>query len=55
MSRFESKWHHRFHSSKVSEYQFWDEHEGYLSREVRQEFKRLEKEKKGAKTSELHH
>ncbi len=53
MSRFESKWHHRFHSSKVSEYQFWDEHEGYLSREVRQEFKRLEKEKKGAKTSEI--
>lgn len=43
----------RFYYGKVAEYQYWDEHQGYLSREVKQEFKRIEKAAKGVKTSEI--
>lgn len=43
----------RFQYGKVSEYEYWDEHQGYLSREAKQQFKQLEKAQKGAKTSEI--
>lgn len=43
----------RYNSGSVEAYQYWDEHEGYISRVARQEFKKIEKARKGAKSSEI--